>query len=169
MEALKGIPASKVQFRLLAIVKAAEKGLKEVAEFLEIHYTTLSSWLRRFEQGGVEGLEDQPKGHAPRKLSEEQVEEICRWLETQQNGQGEPMHWTLEKLRLEIRTQWGISIAIGPLWYHLQRQGYRHKSVRPRHTNQPTPEAVQEFKKKRSRGHLHLPKRGRKSRRHVLR
>lgn len=161
-EALKGVPNSKVQFRLLAIVKAAEKGLKEVAEFLEVHYTTLSTWIRRFEEGGVEALNDKPKGHAPRKLSDQQLEEIGGWLKTQRNGQGESTHWTLEKLRVEIQTQWDISIAIGPLWYHLQRRGYRHKSVRPHHTNQPAPEALDEFKKKRPGDDFDLRPRRRK-------
>jgi hypothetical protein len=53
--ALKNLPDSKVQFRLLAIVKVAEKGMAQVAEFFEIHVNSLSRWISRFEQAGVEG------------------------------------------------------------------------------------------------------------------
>lgn len=145
--ALKNLPDSKVQFRLLAIVKAAEKGLKQVAEFFEIHTNTLSIWIRRFETGGLEALKEKPKGHAPSKLSPEQLQSLCHWIETEQNPQGEWTHWTLEKLRITIHDQWSIRIAIGPLWRHLKQQGYSHKSVRPKHTNQPDEAEVEAFKK----------------------
>ncbi len=147
VEALKGLPDSKLQFRLLAVVKAAEKGISGVSDFFGVHYNTVSVWIRRFKAGGVEALKDRPKGHNPSKLSPEQLNEIERWIEGQTNRQGKVIHWTLEKIRAEIREAWGIAIAVGPLWGHLQRLGYRHKSVRPRHTNRPDEAAVEAFKK----------------------
>jgi len=146
-EALKRLPDSKLQLRLLAVVKAAEKGIVSVSDFFGVHYNTVSVWVRRFNAGGVAALKDKPKGHNPSKLSAEQLNEIERWIETQSNQQGEVVHWTLEKLRAEIRQVWGISIAVGPLWGHLQRLGYRHKSIRPRHTNRPDEATVEAFKK----------------------
>jgi transposase len=147
VEALKRLPDSKLQLRLLAVVKAAEKGISCVSDFFEVHYNTVSVWVRRFNAGGVAALQDKPKGHNPSKLSAAQRHEIERWIETQSTPHGEVVHWTLEKLRAEIQQAWGISIAVGPLWGHLQRLGYRHKSVRPRHTNRPDEATVEAFKK----------------------
>lgn len=146
-QALKGLPDSKVQFRLLAIVKASEKGISAVCDFFSVHYNTLSRWIQKFEKGGVAALQDKPKGHFPSKLSPEHLDQIAHWLETQTNEKGQPTHWTLETLRQEISGVFSIKIAIGPLWGHLQRLGYRHKSVRPKHTNQPDAEAIEAFKK----------------------
>ncbi len=147
VEALKGLPDSKLQFRLLAVVKAAEKGISAVSDFFEVHYNTVSVWVRRFNAAGVEALRDKPKGHNPSKLSPSHLSEISQWIETQTNASGEVVHWTLEKLQAGIRDTWGIRIAVGPLWGHLQRLGYRHKSVRPRHANRPEEATLEAFKK----------------------
>ena len=148
LEALKRLPDSKLQLRLLAVVKASEKGISTVSDFFEVHYNTVSVWVRRFNAGGVAALKDKARGHNPSKLSAEHLNEIEQWIETETNQQGEVVHWTLEKLRTEIRQVWGISIAVGPLWGHLQRRGYRHKSVRPRHTNRRDEATVEAFKKR---------------------
>jgi transposase len=144
---LKNLPDSKVQFRLLAIVKTSGNSIQTVAQFFSIHANTLSRWIQRFEDGGIEALQDKPKGHAPCKLSGAQLKVICQWVETERNVLGETTHWTLEKLRAAILQQWGITLAVGPLWRQLRLMGYRHKSVRPRHTNQPDAAAVDTFKK----------------------
>jgi transposase len=149
--ALKNLPDSKVQFRLLAIVKTAEKGFKAVADFFEVHTNTLSRWVTQFEKSGLEGLKEKPKGHRPAKLSDQQLQILCQWIETEQNARGEWVHWTLEKLRYAIQDQWDISIAVGPLWRQLKLKGYSHKSVRPKHTNQPDEAEVEAFKKTSNR------------------
>jgi transposase len=145
--ALKHLPNSKLQFRLLAIVKSAEKTLKQVSDFFDIHYTTLSKWIQRFEQDGIDGLQDKPKGHRPRQLSDSQLDAVCGWIEGEVNVQGAITHWTLDKLRLAIQAQWAVSVAIGPLWRLLKQRGYSHKCVRPQHTNRPSAEDVEAFKK----------------------
>jgi len=146
-QALNNFKDSKVYIRLLAIIKSEEKPLGEVASFFNVHYTTVSKWIKRFEAEGVEGLKDKYKGNNPRKLSDEPLETIRHWLEGEVDPEGNPIHWTLEKLKATIKRVFDISIGIGPLWGYLQRMGYRHKTVRPVHEKKPDQSVIEAFKK----------------------
>ena len=143
---LKEFEQHRVYLRLLAIIKAGEYPITEVAKFFEVSRDTVARWIKRFRAQGVEGLWDQPKGHNPPKLQEEHKQQIASWLETGKNARGDPVHWTLEKLRWEIERELGITISIMPLWLHLRKMGFRRKVPRPVHVKADR-QAQEAFKK----------------------
>lgn len=127
-------PSDRVYFRLLAVVKAGDHPITEVARFLEVSRDTVSRWIKRFRADGVAGLQDRPKGHNPSKLSPEQRQEITTWLANGRNAQGKPVHWTLEKLQQALQQEYDISLSLMPLWCHVRQLGFRQRVPRPRHT-----------------------------------
>ena len=128
-------PPDLVYLRLLAIVRAGDHPITEVAQFLEVSRDTVSRWIKRFRADGVAGLRDRPKGHNPSKLSPQQRHEMARWLACGRDAQGQPVHWTLEKLQQALQREYGISLSLMPLWCHVRQLGFRQKVPRPRHAN----------------------------------
>jgi transposase len=77
-----------------SIVLACAKGLdnKEVAARLGVTIQTVGKWRRRFLERRTEGLADQERPGAPRKISDKDVEEvITRTLETKPKA---ATHWS---------------------------------------------------------------------------
>ena len=136
----------RVVIRLLAIVKAGEYPITEVAQFFEVSRDTISRWIKRFRAEGVAGLRDRPKGHNPSKLSNSHKQQIAEWLERGTEAQGEPVHWTLEKVQRALKQEYGITISLMPLWLYLRRMGFRLKVPRPVHA-QADRRAQEAFKK----------------------
>jgi transposase len=80
------------------IVLASEGGLTniEVGAKLRTSHVTVGKWRQRFIERGVEGLFDEPRPGAPRKLSDEDVEAIVvKTLETKPKGR---THWSTRKM-----------------------------------------------------------------------
>jgi transposase len=143
---LKDFENHRVYVRLLAIVKAGDHSITEVAKFFQVSRDTLTNWIKNFRDFGIEGLLDKPKGHNPSKLKEIHKQQVSFWLETGTNAKAERVHWTLEKLKAEIERQFGITISIMPLWLHLRKMGFRQKVPRPVHAKADR-QAQEEFKK----------------------
>lgn len=130
---LENLEEGKVFIRLLAISRAFEMSINDVASFLRIRRETISRWVREYRKNGISGLRDRAKGHYPSKLKDKQKEQISQWLLTQKDSDGNPVHWTIAKLRLEINRVFGISISYTPLRLHLHKMGFVPKVPRPRH------------------------------------
>ena len=127
------LPKGKLYIRLLAISRSTKHSIKDVAAFVGVEEHTVGRWIKLFSLYGVEGLVDKPKGHYPSKLNNEHKRHIAHWLETQKDARGNPVHWTLEKLSLEIKREFGVSISKTPLWLHLRKMGFVQKLPRPAH------------------------------------
>lgn len=69
----------------------------QVAVDLGISRATVTKWRTRFLDGRLEGLSDEPRPGAPRRITDEQVElVIARTLEEQ--GPGEDTHWSTRSM-----------------------------------------------------------------------
>lgn len=143
---LKRFRHHKIYMRLLMIVQAGRMTITDVAQLYDVSRRTVYRWITRFRERGVEGLFDQPRGHNPSKLNQTHKEKIAQWLSSGKNEQGERVHWTLERLRLEIKEQFDISISVMPLWRHVRRMGFRMKVPRPVH-KKSDPKEQELFKK----------------------
>ena len=76
---------------------AAGHSNTEVAERLGISRETVRKWRARFVSDRLEGLSDEPRPGAPRKITDEQVElVITRTLE--ERGPGEDTHWSTRSM-----------------------------------------------------------------------
>jgi transposase len=158
--ALQEIDDAGVSLRLQAIISCGSHQVRTVADVLGVDRVTLWRWVRRFRQLGSDGLRDRPKGHNPAKLHAEHREEITRWLMTGTDVKGNPTHWTLEKLALAIRKEFGIQIGRTPLWLTVRALGFRQRVPRPLHAKSD-PEVQAEFKKNRSTRRRVSSRRGR--------
>ena len=76
---------------------AAGRSDTEVAAGLGISRETVRKWRSRFLVARLEGLSDEPRPGAPRKITDEQVElVITRTLE--ERGPGEDTHWSTRSM-----------------------------------------------------------------------
>jgi len=65
---------------------------KQVAAQLGVDQATVGKWRRRFIERGVDGLYDEPKPGAPRKITDEQVEAVI--VGTLESRPKEATHWS---------------------------------------------------------------------------
>lgn len=82
-----------------------------VAARLGVSRLTVGKWRRRFVEAGVEGLLDEPRPGAPRKITDEQVERVVTLtLETTPRG---ATHWSTREMARKV----GLShVTIARVW-----------------------------------------------------
>src|SRR5512142_460016 len=81
------------------IVLACAEGSpnSDVAAALRVSRPTVAKWRSRFLAARLEGLSDEPRPGAPRKITDEQVEQvITRTLQKQ--GPGQETHWSTRSM-----------------------------------------------------------------------
>lgn len=132
-EALGQIKDSKLSIQLKAIIAAAEHPVEKVAKILKVSARSIFRWITKFKEEGIEGLRDRPKGHMRSKLTEDQKRRLEQWVIRGKNVQGEPVHWTLKKLKRELGDEFRVDIGTTPLWKHLKKIGLVLKKPRPLH------------------------------------
>jgi transposase len=84
------------------IVLAAASGLKnkEIAEKVGVCTHTVGTWRNRFAEHGMDGLYDEPRPGAPRKIGDEEIAvAIRKTLTTRPKG---ATHWSLRTMAKEI-------------------------------------------------------------------
>ena len=104
------------------IVLLAGQGLSntEVADRVRCSMPTVGKWRERFRVERLDGLLDEPRPGAPRKVTDEVVEEVVtRTLETTPKGE---THWSTRSLAKQL----GLSkSAIGRIWRAFGLQPHR--------------------------------------------
>jgi len=134
-------------FRLQAIISSGSYPINSVASVMGISRMTLWRWIKKFRNYGVSGLRNKPKGHRLSKLGEDERVIISSWLLEGRDSEGKPVNWTLSRLILEIKSEFGITMGKTPLWRTLRKMGFVQKVPRPVHVK-ADPIAQDEFKKK---------------------
>ncbi len=140
------IKDGKLATQLRAIMAFEENTVEEIAKIFKVSVRTIFRWINRFSHHGIDGLKDQPKGHYQPKLTEPQKETVKLWIIHGANSAGEPVHWTLEKLKYEILTQFGVELTTTGLWKILKKLNLTLKKPRPVH-HQADKKAQDAFKK----------------------
>jgi transposase len=113
--------AQALALRARIILACAEGGDdSEVAERAAASRTTVGKWRRRFVAKGVDGLLDEPRPGAPRKISDADVERvIVRTLETKPR---DATHWSTRSMATEA----GMSqSAVSRIWRAFALQPHR--------------------------------------------
>jgi len=82
-----------VAFRAQIVLKCAEgRNDSEVAQMMRTSNSTVGLWRKRFLNGGVDGLFDEPRSGAPRQMDDARIEEVVtKTLETTPEG---ATHWS---------------------------------------------------------------------------
>lgn len=113
--------------RRARVVLACGEGLdnKTVAKKLRCSLGMVGKWRGRFLEARLEGLYDEPRPGAPRKLSDEQVEQIViQTLESTPRGQ---THWSTR----ELAKATGLSrMTISRIWRAFGLQPHRTESFK---------------------------------------
>ncbi len=109
------------------IVLACAEGVsdKAVAERLETTRVTVGKWRHRFLEKGCDGLLDEPRPGAPRRISDEDVERvITTTLESMPRG---ATHWSTRSMAQAV----GLSpMAVSRIWRAFALQPHRHETFK---------------------------------------
>jgi transposase len=90
---------------------AEGKTNQEVAAELGIWPQTVGKWRRRYLERGLDGLADEPRPGAPRKITDEQVEEVI--VATLERTPKDATHWSRGSMAAES----GLSKStVGRIW-----------------------------------------------------
>ncbi len=144
---LSGRNEARIGKRLQAIASCATHPMQTVAAVFGVHRRTVWQWAKRFRADGIAGLEDRPgRGRRP-LLTVEQQGQMEQWLEQGCTAGGEPVHWTLARLQIELEAEFGVKMSLTSIWKRLRKTGFRQKVPRPHHCR-ADPEAGETFKKK---------------------
>jgi len=114
-------------FRCKCVLLCAE-GLEvsEVARRLGVTRVPVRKWRDRFISSGLEGLNDAPRPGQPRKLSDEQVDEIVRVTQNEAPPRGRT-HWSCATMA----KRFGVSdMTISRIWRSYGLQPHRTQSFK---------------------------------------
>ncbi len=109
------------------IVLACAEGVSDtaVAERLGMTRVTVGKWRHRFLEKGCDGLLDEPRPGAPRRISDEDVERvITTTLESMPRG---ATHWSTRSMGRAV----GLSpMAVSRIWRAFALQPHRHETFK---------------------------------------
>lgn len=111
-------------FRARIILKSADgHNDSAVAGMLRTTNTTVGYWRRRFSQGGVESLWDEPRPGAPRQIGDEKVQQAVELV--LQSKPAAATHWSTRLMAQKL----GMSqSAISRIWRTFGLKPHRHET-----------------------------------------
>jgi len=117
-------PDKQQYIRLYAIQKLLTgKTYKEVARDFNRNENTLTTWVKKWNEGGIDALRTIKPIGRPKKLSREQLEEVKTLL--QNPSLAKEHHWTIVKLRGYLHEQWQIELGYTTLLENVAKLGFR--------------------------------------------
>jgi transposase len=118
--------AQQLSTRARVILLSAEgRSNRDVASKAGLHETTVCKWRRRFQEERLEGLLDEPRPGAPRKVSDQTVERIVTM--TLESKPADATHWSTRDLAKRV----GVSQStVSRVWRAFNLQPHRVKSFR---------------------------------------
>jgi transposase len=105
---------------------------------------TLRDWVRRYNENGIEGLKNKPKGHRPRTLTSAQEQEIETIVTA--SPEGSLVRWRRVDIQKEIKSRFKVDVHENTVGRLLRRLGFSRISVRPLHPETDA-SAQEDFKK----------------------
>jgi transposase len=104
----------------------------EVAEGLAVQPTTIYNWFHRFQQSGLEGLANQPKGRPKRKADEAYCQVLEEAIGCDPGEYGYPFAvWTVARLRDHLAKETGVRLSVSHLRVVIRKRGFVYR--RPKH------------------------------------
>ena len=142
----------RVASRMVAIAHALD-GMKLVvaAELAGMDRQTLRDWVIRYNDHGLAGLSDLPKGHNPEKLTDEEKAILKdKILQTPDPAKDGVCSWRIADLCAFVETRFEKQVSLSGMWGMLKRMGLSHQKTRPVHPK--SDRDAQDAFKKRSPG-----------------
>lgn len=97
----------------------------EVAKRLRIHRVTVGKWRTRFEHKRLDGLLDEPRPGAPRKISDQEVERVVTL--TLESVPRDATHWSTRSL---AKTSGMSQSAVSRIWRAFSLQPHRQETFK---------------------------------------
>ena len=135
----------RVSSRMLGIANVLD-GMDrgQAAQCVGMTRQTLRDWVQRYNDEGLEGIRDKPKGCRKRALTAEQERKIETLITTETNGAF--VRWRRVDVQAEIEKRFGVVVCERTVSNVLRRLDFRHISTRPLHPETDA-DAQEAFKK----------------------
>jgi len=142
----KNLKEGRVALKLMAIIAYKEHTSESISKIFKISQRHFQKLVKDYQELGLEGLIQHGRGHNASKLNKTELGEIKRWILESKTKAGKQIHWTLLKLKNEIKSVFGIDISTVAIWNHLHTINLVVKMPRPTHYKGDK-EKQEEFKK----------------------
>jgi transposase len=112
------------------VIRLLHLGYKpeEIAEMQSISVPSVYNWVRRWRQGGLEGLATKPRSGRPPIADEAYAQALEGVLQKDPGDLGYRFRiWTVERLRSHLKKQTGIELSESALRQVLKRKGFRYR------------------------------------------
>jgi transposase len=140
---------ARMRLRAQIILLAAENKLiaPQIASLVRVNDQTVRNWLRRYEQQGLQGLSDEPRPGAPRKVTAAYEKRLLEVVRQRPRSLAQPFSlWTIQRLVDFLGEEFDISLSKATIQRLLADNGIVFS--RPQHKiTSPDPEY--EVKKRR--------------------
>jgi len=134
------------RIRLIAMANIQEgKTFATIANTLKVHWKSVQGWLARFRKNGMDGLYNQPKSGAPKKLDpaiEQWIVDFINALNAETSGG----HITGKQLHALVEEQFGVTCSLKTIYNTLHRLNFSWISARSVHPKSDL-EAQAQYKK----------------------
>lgn len=120
----------------------------EIARELDCEADTIALWVKRFNDKGVSGLEDEPGRGRRATYSEEQRGQMMAVARSNPQQLGQPYgYWSLRRLAQYLRESYDLKVSKSHLERILEEEGLRWYQEKTYFTERPDPD----FAEKRGR------------------
>jgi|TARA_B100000315_G_C14489609_1_gene546938 transposase len=139
---------AKAKLRLLAALQRKEGNtLESIAFSLSKPKMTISDWLRRLENKGIDGMYDIKQSGKPHRLTKEQLKKLDNILSDSPEKQGLPfVIWTTKLVQYIIVITFEVRYVLRNVWFIVKKLGYNLKVPRQENRKRNL-KAQEEFKK----------------------
>jgi transposase len=130
--------SSAIGIKLHTIILAKEHGITDVCRINGISRTTLTKWIKSFDQEEENGLKNKPK--RPKSPLNPHAEVIRKWVQKDGN-------MTAKAIVLKVQETFKITVSKDSVYRLLKRLKLSYITPRPQHHKQDS-STHEEFKKK---------------------
>jgi transposase len=113
------------------IILLAHRGLRvpAIAEQLKLTQITVRTWLKRFNAGGLDGLNDRPRSGRPTTFTPHEVAEVVSASLTDPQALGLPFgSWTMDRLAAYLKEHKRLAISRSRISELLVAEGLRWRA-----------------------------------------
>ena len=104
----------------------------DVARLLGDAPRTVEYWVHRFEEGGLAGLREGERPGRPRRLDEQQIQEINRVLRSKPSDAGMKVNlWDGKTLSAWVEREYGIQLGVRQCQRLFRQLDFRLRKPRP--------------------------------------
>ncbi len=138
-------PREKIRYLALSLLQQRKRTASEVAAILRVSRMSVTRWLQRYRQHGIDGLKQQPGQGRQSLLSPQQIASLKSLV--QQLTQERPGGRIMGKHVRQALCDQGVACSLASVYAWLHKARLSWVASRSRHP-QSDPEAQREFQKK---------------------